>query len=816
MNSLWFLSLTVSLSGALVATLFRNWAVQYISVTQTPWYTITKRARTRALFAKENPGPYIIWGTGQEPTYLHFSLLLFIAGGLIYLFNINRPVFYAVVWWVGWITIYYSLQTLRVFFEPHTLFHTPLSRLTLRTYLGISYLVFQIFSCLPPLHGLRDDIRSHYRDLSRRYSKGILKGKRRETEEIALKPSSKIDALILERILLTLDEDHALETFFDAIPGFCDSDLCTLPLSSRVQTKFRQVLDGFLNRTFSSHFVSESVRLSRLVTCLNAAHAALESSAISGILDKIVKGNWDEAVEIGHALRLSGHGRDHDLNVRRIVACIIVRAGERGDRWTKLVKEEFGLPDHVLRDSLAHGDSVLLSILIHISRENVRAGSWTPGILSSLSKFDVHNTLPRLQHDFCTLWNEFVQEANNQAYQGTPAKILREIRHLYVALHRDTERVRTAFSDSTDSFDAILEQPSSYPLCDITSHRSGSTTPVPVAISSAVPLSTQPGDLPDASPHQSTPGGSTALRPAEETITISGLPSQPDLSTTSEIGKPSQSPTGTFPVQSGSPSTDRFIQDGVATVQPETTSAAKVSHPLERNEQQGSAIPCVAPLAVSRILSTVPATEPLSPPTAPALNKSSATIEANPPFIFKSLLPASSSSFFSCDSPDSPPHPHGLPLRNPEVLSLLSGMSPKGPSDNASQLRLHPHNLVNNGSVYLANAVLQSLVYCQPFRDLFRDQGQLVGQCERGETAGGATPLIDATVGFLNQYAYVERSSLTHQAARGKVIGDKDGNKEDDGMHSFLSTDMNDAMKEKRQFITMRVRSCAHVLEFCY
>ncbi|KAH9984992.1 hypothetical protein BJV77DRAFT_930175, partial [Russula vinacea] len=127
-NSLWFLSLTVSLSGALVATLFRNWAVQYISVTQTPWYTITKRARTRALFAKENPGPYIIWGTGQEPTYLHFSLLLFIAGGLIYLFNINRPVFYAVVWWVGWITIYYSLQTLRVFFEPHTLFHTPLSR----------------------------------------------------------------------------------------------------------------------------------------------------------------------------------------------------------------------------------------------------------------------------------------------------------------------------------------------------------------------------------------------------------------------------------------------------------------------------------------------------------------------------------------------------------------------------------------------------------------------------------------------------------------------------------------------------------------
>ena len=45
-----------------------------------------------------------------------------------------------------------------------------------------------------------------------------------------MKPSSKIDTLILERILHTLNEDRALETFFDSIPGFCDSELCMLPL----------------------------------------------------------------------------------------------------------------------------------------------------------------------------------------------------------------------------------------------------------------------------------------------------------------------------------------------------------------------------------------------------------------------------------------------------------------------------------------------------------------------------------------------------------------------------------------------------------
>ncbi|KAF8475135.1 hypothetical protein DFH94DRAFT_635628, partial [Russula ochroleuca] len=89
-NSLWFLSLTVSLWGATLATLSRNWAVQYISVNLPPRYTPDKRARMRAIFANGNPGPYVIWGTRAETTLLHFSLLLFIAGGLIYLFNINR------------------------------------------------------------------------------------------------------------------------------------------------------------------------------------------------------------------------------------------------------------------------------------------------------------------------------------------------------------------------------------------------------------------------------------------------------------------------------------------------------------------------------------------------------------------------------------------------------------------------------------------------------------------------------------------------------------------------------------------------------
>jgi ubiquitin carboxyl-terminal hydrolase 10 len=115
--------------------------------------------------------------------------------------------------------------------------------------------------------------------------------------------------------------------------------------------------------------------------------------------------------------------------------------------------------------------------------------------------------------------------------------------------------------------------------------------------------------------------------------------------------------------------------------------------------------------------------------------------------------------------------------------------------------------------MYLANTVLQLLVYCPPFRELFGDLGRLQGQRERGVTDGSVTPLVDATVKFLDELAYKEKPPWTHQhlqqVARSKAREDEDGKEEDD---SVQSTYVYDAMKEKRQFIVMRVRSCAHVV----
>ncbi|KAH9968268.1 hypothetical protein BC827DRAFT_1113751, partial [Russula dissimulans] len=50
-NSLWFLSLVISLTGALLATSLHQWARRYIRITQPARSSPEKRARMRAFFA---------------------------------------------------------------------------------------------------------------------------------------------------------------------------------------------------------------------------------------------------------------------------------------------------------------------------------------------------------------------------------------------------------------------------------------------------------------------------------------------------------------------------------------------------------------------------------------------------------------------------------------------------------------------------------------------------------------------------------------------------------------------------------------------
>ncbi|KAI0246412.1 hypothetical protein BJV78DRAFT_1135221, partial [Lactifluus subvellereus] len=85
-NSLWFLSLAMSLTGAMLATLQQQWARRYLRMTQPPRSSPHERARMREFFSNGVDKLRFSWAVEAVPTLIHMSLFLFFIGLLIYLF----------------------------------------------------------------------------------------------------------------------------------------------------------------------------------------------------------------------------------------------------------------------------------------------------------------------------------------------------------------------------------------------------------------------------------------------------------------------------------------------------------------------------------------------------------------------------------------------------------------------------------------------------------------------------------------------------------------------------------------------------------
>ena len=487
MNSLWFLSLAISVTSALLATLLHQWTRRYVTITQPIHCSPHKRARLRAFFANGVDKLHLPWVVETLPILLHLSLSLFLAGLLIFLSNVNQTAFKAVLGWVALFAGVYACITFMPIFRHDSPFYAPLSSTVWFLYAATLYAVFTILSFVR-------SSRENLRDLSNRYREWVLGGVERAAEDIVSDRSSKVDGRVMEWTIGTLCEDDETERFFQAIPGFCDSKVVQTRLSSQLQMKIRQVMDGFLDRTFSTETISEPTKISRLITSLNAGYAALGPFMVSRTLSNIFDGRWREApqsIKMGYTLRRWCNSSDEwiALTARNIVAGIVA-VQKRDERWIALVKDQFGLPDRVLRETIPYGDSVLLVILLHVTRKLFHSvhPPWDTNILRVLTQFDIRDTLPQLQHDFCSLWNEIVREAHDRRPYSAPVFILREIRHLHAALHEGTYSPPTAFSASTTHGEDSVWDPSSYPSCNVSSHTSEAPPPIHgLVVPSAVP-----------------------------------------------------------------------------------------------------------------------------------------------------------------------------------------------------------------------------------------------------------------------------------------------------------------------------------------
>ncbi|ODQ77835.1 hypothetical protein BABINDRAFT_163222 [Babjeviella inositovora NRRL Y-12698] len=65
-----------------------------------------------------------------------------------------------------------------------------------------------------------------------------------------------------------------------------------------------------------------------------------------------------------------------------------------------------------------------------------------------------------------------------------------------------------------------------------------------------------------------------------------------------------------------------------------------------------------------------------------------------------------------------------------------------------SKIPILPHGILNTGNICFMNAILQLLLYCEPFYNILR----VISQKSAASMGNSKTPLLDATILFLNQF----------------------------------------------------------------
>ena len=445
----------------------------------------------RAFFAEGVDSMHIPWAVEGLPTLLHLSLFLFFGGLAIFLFNVDHEVFSYVVLWIGLFCLVYGMITLLPLIRQDSPYNSPLSTpawfllaAMTRIIATMPFIVAIILSpvidfCLKfvfricfcphsPSLGIRRIVvwmLTHIGDLGKYHRRWMLKGVEMGAEKAVSERLSGIDVSILDWTITTLGDDDSLKSFFEAIPGFFDSKVVKHlegDFPKKLRNKCKNALNRFMDRTLSSNSVNDSEKLRRLEIFMDAMYWIRHSAP---------------------SLSYRGELRSDNDTVTRI----LMNVRERDDKWIRLAAGEFGLPEQDLRKNVAlKDDSVLLAILIHVIRQRL-SPHYNPNWhdLGLLSDFDIHNTLPRLQHDFCTLWNKILQKRNREYFSN--GYMLDQIRHLYMALHQGTDTPsQTASPTSTSTsvpfiphipsiYTPSLTRRPFYQFCHIASHRPEST-----------------------------------------------------------------------------------------------------------------------------------------------------------------------------------------------------------------------------------------------------------------------------------------------------------------------------------------------------
>ena len=241
-NVLWFLSLILSLSCALLATLMQQWARRYLGYAQAHGAPLD-RVRLRAYVHHGAEKFGLSKAVEAMPLLLHSSVFLFFTGLIEFLFTINKTVAFFALGCVAVFAFIYAILTLAPNWRLNCPYRTPLSGIPFRLFQLSASSLFLVAATMEGIfHGLLLEIwqrfhpdvrgspnngptkwREVLREKVKRHYKRSRYGLPWSIKHGAMDAPLMIDASALHETLTALDGEKELEDFAANMPGFFDS-----------------------------------------------------------------------------------------------------------------------------------------------------------------------------------------------------------------------------------------------------------------------------------------------------------------------------------------------------------------------------------------------------------------------------------------------------------------------------------------------------------------------------------------------------------------------------------------------------------------
>ena len=486
----------MSLTGALLAVFIQQWALSYLHAIQKR-DSPRNRARVRAYREEGLRRLHLPRVTRAVPMLIHLSIFLFFSGLPVFLFNINRIVFNVVVTWLALCVAGYACITLMPIFCHDSPYYSPLSSFIWWCVTNTLFIVYRLLrNFLRPDSFILRWYHAHYHHAVRYLPWPSLGAMQEATVQfVRHQVSSDIDRRALSWMLKTLNDDEEFEQFFDALlvslPNLKAMKSFQLSFVKKLEDKKKllHALVGMMDRTLMSDLVSEEVKQRRIIICTKAIDA---TSLIEPwwILRRVLLGGWGSALRSVHfGLFVQGWNFVPDpitaFYAQHVVAVTLAVVQVRDDNWFKLASEQLNVSKSLLWTYSAYSDNILLSNAIFIIRQTIKTLTRSEDhreeiayvskkMLELICRFDIKKTLTENQHKFCGLWNQLVVAAQDDTLPlhvtSLCKMMLKSTRRLYITLHIGAISSPGIFFLSTDDEDPFLDNPESFPKCELSEH----------------------------------------------------------------------------------------------------------------------------------------------------------------------------------------------------------------------------------------------------------------------------------------------------------------------------------------------------------